>query len=103
MHALYSCDEFEADLGQFDPGLRRTVLAKARRLAQNPKHPSLQAHRIWNTEGKWECYVNRCVRIIYERKGTVIYLWRVGFHGMVDRLRRFTVFSPHTHFRPLSP
>lgn len=60
--------------------------AKALRfLAANPKHPSLQVHRLKGTVF-WEVYVNKDIRIIYEQNGDTLVLHAIGHH---DILRKY--------------
>jgi mRNA-degrading endonuclease YafQ of YafQ-DinJ toxin-antitoxin module len=54
-------------------------------LAENPKHLSLQIHRIQGTSF-WEAYVNKDIRIIYEQTGDTFVLRTIGHH---DILRKF--------------
>lgn len=94
---LLITDEFRAALDSFEQGLRAQALHKVQLLADNPFHPSLQVHRIRNTDNKWECYVNVSHRIIYDREDGLLRLWRVGDHRIIDRVRNAS-FAPHTQF-----
>ena len=92
--------EFLVELDAAPPDLRQRALRKIELLAENPAHPSLNAHRIHRAPGKWECYVTKSHRIIYEPVGDQLRLWRVGDHQIIDRVHALS-FSPHTLFRRL--
>ncbi|WP_205668625.1 type II toxin-antitoxin system RelE/ParE family toxin [Ammoniphilus sp. CFH 90114] len=57
-----------------------------RLLAENPKHPSLEVHRIKGTRNLWEAYVNKDIRLIYEHEGDTFVLVAIGHH---DILRKY--------------
>ena len=94
---LLISDEFASELEAYDQPLRELVMSKVRLLCENPKHPSLNVHKVKNTVDKWECYVNMNFRIIYDMVGGLLRLWRVGPHAIVDRVR-YTSFAAHTPF-----
>jgi len=54
-------------------------------LAANPKHPSLQIHRIAD---HWEFYVDIHYRCIFQQEGDTYILKHVGGHKLVDRFGR---------------
>lgn len=97
---LLLSDEFKATLDVCPPELRKQVISAIRMLGTDPRHPSLQAHRIKNTPGKWECYVNRDWRIIYDWDGPMLRLWKLGDHRIIDRVH-LCPFSPQTAFSRL--
>ncbi|MFZ5817885.1 MAG: 3'-5' exonuclease [Bacillota bacterium] len=94
---LLISDEFAGELASYTQPLRELVLEKVRLLHENPKHPSLQVHKVKNTADKWECYVNRNYRIIYDQGEGQLRLWKLGPHVIVDRVR-YTSFAAHTAF-----
>jgi mRNA-degrading endonuclease RelE of RelBE toxin-antitoxin system len=51
-----------------------------RLLAENPRHPSLQAKRIQGTEGIWEARAGLAIRLTYETRSDLIILRNVGLH-----------------------
>jgi mRNA-degrading endonuclease YafQ of YafQ-DinJ toxin-antitoxin module len=53
-------------------------------LADNPKHQSLQTHRIQGTSF-WEAYVNKDVRIIYEQNSDTLTLFAIGHHDILKK------------------
>jgi superfamily I DNA/RNA helicase/mRNA-degrading endonuclease YafQ of YafQ-DinJ toxin-antitoxin module len=104
MHELVVSDDFLNDLGQLQPERSRQVMNKLHILADNPRHPSLQAHRLERikTKNLWECYINQGDRLIFEPEGEKLRLWRVGDHQIIDRVHLLS-FSAHTPFRRLEP
>ncbi len=100
MSGLLLSDEFKATLDDCPQELRSRVMDAIQRLRVDPGHPGLKAHRIKNTPGKWECYVNQGWRIIYDREGDMLRLWRLGDHRIIDRAH-LSVFSPQTAFSRL--
>lgn len=98
MTGILVSDEFATELNTYDSPLREQVLHKVRLLQQDPSHPSLRVHRVKQTDGKWECYVNESYRIVYERAGDDLRLWKLGPHVMIDRIRH-AAFAAHTAFK----
>ena len=62
--ARVSVDIFDR-FGRSCPDLKERALEKIKLLAENPAHPSLNAHKI-KEQREWECYINMAYRIIYE-------------------------------------
>lgn len=100
MSEMLLTDEFKATLDLLPVNLRSQAMATIQRLRVDPGHPGLQAHRIRNAPGKWECYVNRYWRIIYDWEGSALRLWKLGDHRIIDRVSG-RVFSPQTAFSRL--
>src|SRR5579859_4467238 len=96
------CDEFISALDAFTAEKKRQAWEKIRLLATNPFHNSLNAHRIHNAKGLWECYVNEGDRIIYEIDAGTLRLWKIGDHSLIDRVHTRS-FAAHTRFRRLEP
>lgn len=95
---LIVSDDFLTGLDDLTPDLKERALEKIKLLAENPAHPSLNAHKIKRTEGKWECYINMAYRIIYEPLADVIRLWKIGDHSIIDKVHALS-FAAHTPFR----
>jgi len=91
-------DEFQTGLDDLPADLRSRALEKIELLISNPRHPSLQSHRVNRARGKWECYFTNIHRIIYEPANNEIRLWKIGDHTIIDRVQNFC-FSAHTQFR----
>jgi len=95
---LIVSDDFLAGLDDLTPDLKERALEKIKLLAENPAHPSLNAHKLKRAEGKWECYINMAYRIIYEPLADVIRLWKIGDHSIIDKVHTLS-FAGHTPFR----
>lgn len=95
---LIVSDDFLTSLDELTPDLKERALEKIQLLAENPAHPSLNAHKIKKVEGKWECYINMAYRIIYEPLADVIRLWKIGDHSIIDKVHTLS-FAAHTSFR----
>jgi len=100
MREVVLTDESVGALEAMPAELRERAVQKIRLLADNPSHPSLNAHRVNRAPGKWECYITMAHRIIYETVDDAVRLWKIGDHTVVDRVQQFS-FSPHTAFRRL--
>jgi mRNA-degrading endonuclease YafQ of YafQ-DinJ toxin-antitoxin module len=65
--------------------VQKTVQQKIHLLAINPRHPSLQVHRLKRThEPMWICYVSGTHRLLYRWQETTLVLCDVGKHRIVD-------------------
>ncbi len=68
--------------------LPKTVRKKFKKqlafLKDNPKHRSLQIHKMEGTD-YWEFYVDKGYRCIFKREGHMIRLLFVGTHELIDR------------------
>ena len=95
---LIVSDDFLTGLDELTPDLKERALEKIQLLAENPAHPSLNAHKIKKVDGKWECYINMAYRIIYEPLANVIRLWKIGDHSIIDKVHTLS-FAAHTPFR----
>lgn len=98
MHDIIVSDEFLNALDVLPADLKERALQKIGLLAQNPAHPSLNAHKLNRVPGKWECYITENHRLIFEPGSDEIRLWKIGDHTVVDRVHLLS-FSPHTSFR----
>ncbi|HOD03930.1 MAG TPA: ATP-dependent helicase [Anaerolineaceae bacterium] len=98
MLELFVSDHFLAGLDKLTADLKKQTLRKLELLAQNPRHPSLNAHQLERAPGKWECYITMSHRLIYEPVEEGLRLWYVGAHQIVDRVQQ-AGFASHTAFR----
>ena len=98
MREIVVSDDFLSSFDALESGLKDRALDKIRLLAENPAHPSLNAHKLHSAAGKWECYITQGDRLIYEPAGEEIRLWKIGDHSILDRVQNLS-FSPHTAFR----
>lgn len=53
-------------------------------LGENPKHNSLQIHRLEGTDF-WEFYVDKGYRCVFKREGNIYKLYYIGTHKLIDR------------------
>ena len=67
------------------------IKRKVEYLAQNPYHPSLNAHRVKQADGQiWECYIDQGMRLLYEVQQKTLRLWYLGGHAIVDRIHKLS-------------
>ena len=52
-------------------------------LLDNPKHPSLQIHRMQGTRNIWEGYVTKSYRFTFNRERSYYLLRRIGTHDIL--------------------
>jgi mRNA-degrading endonuclease YafQ of YafQ-DinJ toxin-antitoxin module len=76
---------FDTDFLLLSQKEQRQVLKALRFLADNPRHPSLQTHKIEDTMFI-EAYANMDIRIIFERTSDTIVLRAVGHHDVLKNL-----------------
>lgn len=62
--------------------IKKKVKKQLAFLRENPKHPSLNIHKL---NDEWEFYVDIHYRCIFQRKSNVYTLLVVGTHKIVDR------------------
>lgn len=60
---------------------------QVRFLQANPKHPSLQIHRIRGSE-YWEFYLDHSYRCVFRQQGSKYYLLAAGPHDIIDEFAR---------------
>jgi mRNA-degrading endonuclease RelE of RelBE toxin-antitoxin system len=70
------------DYRRLPESIQRKFDKQPRFLAQNPKHPSLQIHRL---SEHWEFYVDIHYRCIFQQKDNIYILKHVGGHKIVER------------------
>ena len=84
MPTLILTDPFKIQF-QLLTDLEQKQSAKALRLiTDNPKHPSLNVHRVKGTV-LWEAYVNKDIRIIYEQNSDTLLLKAIGHHDILKK------------------
>ena len=76
---------FDLDFLLLSEEEQKQVLKALRFLAANPKHPSLQTHKIEGTV-YIEAYANKDIRIIFERTSDTIVLCAVGHHDLLKNI-----------------
>jgi mRNA-degrading endonuclease RelE of RelBE toxin-antitoxin system len=84
MHIILT-ETLRQEYRQLPKQIQKKFDKQLRFLAENPKHPSLQIHRIAD---HWEFYVDIHYRCIFQREGETYILKHVGGHKLVDRFGR---------------
>jgi len=85
MPTIILTEPFEVDFRNLLQVEQKQARKTLRFLADNPKHPSLQVHRIKGTSF-WEAYVNMDIRIIFERISDTLILHAIGHHDILRKL-----------------
>jgi mRNA-degrading endonuclease RelE of RelBE toxin-antitoxin system len=67
--------------------IQKKFKKQVRFLADNPRHPSLQIHRIRGT-AYWEFYVDKAYRCVFRIEGSTYYLLATGSHEVIDEYAR---------------
>ncbi|HYK84967.1 MAG TPA: UvrD-helicase domain-containing protein [Ktedonobacteraceae bacterium] len=99
---VLTTDAFERGLSQLSHTMQTIAMKKIRLLAENPKHPSLNTHRIRQIKADvhiWDCYITESIRLLYEVRDGMLYLWDLGKHAIVDNvhLRSFAANTRFSH------
>lgn len=98
--ALMSRD-FHLAFQQLHPQKREIVKRKVDLLLDNPRHRSLNVHRLRQANRQiWDCYIDRGhggTRLLYETQGKRLLLWRLGHHDLIDHVRQL-IFDPSAQF-----
>ena len=95
---ILATEEVDQVLQKLSAAMRRTVFGKIHLLAENPAHPSLNAHKLnHNKAGIWDCYITESMRLLYEMRDGILHLWELGSHSVVDHVNR-RAFAAHTRF-----
>jgi len=79
-------DCFKKDYQKLPLDIQQRVDQKLRFLLRDPRHPSLQVHKVRGVEGLWEFSVTMNYRAIFEIEGEYYVLLGVGPHRIVDRI-----------------
>lgn len=85
MPTIILTEPFEVDFRNLSQVEQKQARKTLRFLADNPKHPSLQVHRIKGTSF-WEAYVNMDIRIVFERISDTLILHAIGHHDILRKL-----------------
>jgi len=84
MPTIILTEPFEIDLRKLSSTEQKQARKSLRMMIDNPRHPSLQIHRIKGTPF-WEAYVNMDVRIIFERNSDTLILHAIGHHDIIGK------------------
>jgi len=85
MPTIIVTNPFKKDLLSLSKEEQNQAKKAIRFLAENPRHPSLQTHKIKGTPFI-EAYVNKDIRIVFETTSDTITLLAIGHH---DILRKY--------------
>lgn len=84
MPKILRTGKFVEEFLQLTPQEKKQVIKTLRFLENNPRHPSLQIHRIKGT-ALWEAYANKDIRVIYEQTGDTLLLLVCGHHDILQK------------------
>ncbi|AEG61981.1 DNA helicase [Desulforamulus ruminis] len=84
MPKILRTDKFVEEFLHLDSKEKKQVIKTLQLLESNPRHPSLQVHRIKGT-ALWEAYANKDIRVIYEQTGDTLLLLVCGHHDLLKR------------------
>ena len=84
MPTIILTEPFEIDFQELSQIERKQAIKTLHFLANNPKHPSLQVHRIRGTPF-WEAYVNMDIRVVFERTSDTLILHAIGHHDILRK------------------
>ncbi len=87
MNEIILTHRLKDDFKSLLPAIQKKLKKQIKFLAENPKHPSLQIHRIVGTP-YWEFYVDRSYRCIFRQEGNAYYLLGVGPHNVINEFAR---------------
>lgn len=65
--------------------LKAAIVECLQRLANNPRHPALQTHRVQGVPGVYEAYVDKANRVTFEWDGPAIRLRHNCNHDILKR------------------
>ena len=68
--------------------VKKKFKKQLRFLAEKPRHPSLQVHRIRGSSGYCEFYIDDSYRCIFRQKDNVFSLIAAGSHKVIDEFAR---------------
>jgi mRNA-degrading endonuclease YafQ of YafQ-DinJ toxin-antitoxin module len=84
MPTIILTNPFKVDFKKLSKVEQKQARKSLRLLADNPKHPSLQIHRIKGAPF-WEAYVSKDIRIIFERNSDTLILHAIGHHDILRK------------------
>lgn len=84
MPRIVRTDSFLEQFCELDRKAQKQVLKTLRLLGNNPKHPSLQVHRIRGTPF-WEAYASKSIRVVFQREEDTLILLACGHHDILKK------------------
>lgn len=85
MPVVIKTKSFNDNFLQLTSEEQKQTIKALRFLAENPRHPSLQTHKVEGTVFI-EAYANMDIRIIFERTSDTIVLRAVGHHNILKNI-----------------
>ena len=85
MPIVIKTKSFNDNFLQLSQEEQKQTIKALRFLAENPRHPSLQTHKVEGTVFI-EAYANIDIRIIFERTSDTIVLRAVGHHNILKNV-----------------
>jgi len=85
MPTIILTEPFKIDFLKLSQAEQKQANKSLRLLVDNPKHSSLQVHRIKGALF-WEAYVNMDIRIIFERNSDTLILHAIGHHDILRKI-----------------
>ncbi|KGP76582.1 DNA helicase [Desulfosporosinus sp. Tol-M] len=82
MPVVIKTKSFDENFLQLSSEEQKQTIKALRFLAENPRHPSLQTHKVEGTVFI-EAYASMDIRIIFERTSDTIVLRTVGHHNIL--------------------
>jgi len=76
---------FKKSLDKKEPLLRASILDCLHTLSDNPRHPSLQTHKVRGTPGVFEAYVDKANRVTFQYGNDCIVLRNHCNHDIIKR------------------
>lgn len=92
---VLATESFKRAWEQLTPQMRNIVIGKIGLLAVNRGHPSLNVHRVRRARGDIRiCYITNTMRVLFGVQGSILYLYDLGSHSVVDRVDRHSFSRP---------
>jgi len=83
--AILRTERFQKDFARLPDQIQERAERALRRLAGEPRHPSLRLKKMEGAAGIWECRVSDNYRITFQLASEGILLRRIGTHDMLRR------------------
>jgi len=87
MNEIVLTERLREDFRALPTEIQKKLKKQIKFLAENPKHRSLQIHRVEGTR-YWEFYINVAYRCVFRQEGNVYYLLAVGPHKVINEYSR---------------
>jgi mRNA-degrading endonuclease YafQ of YafQ-DinJ toxin-antitoxin module len=92
---IMASESFKRAWEQLTPQMRNIVTGKIGLLAVNRGHPSLRVHRVRRTKADIRiCYITNTMRVLFGVQGSILCLYDLGSHSVVDKVHRHSFSRP---------